>query len=191
MAKASSKSGQIYQLEIWLMDIEPRIWRKFELRSDIRLDRLHDIIQQVMGWTDSHLHSFNAGDGTEYGMPDPDDMFDNNDMLDEKKAKLTDLLARPKDRFIYVYDFGDNWEHVVELAEIKEAEPGVKYPLCLAGERACPPDDCGGAWAYEDFLKTLRGRNKKKRQELLDWLGYDFDPEAFDIEEINKSLKTS
>lgn len=188
MAAKNNKSAQIYQLEIWLMDIEPRIWRKFEVRSDIRLDRLNDVIQSVMGWTNSHLHSFSVEDDIEYGMPDPDDMYD-DDMQDERKAKLIDLVSRLKSHFVYTYDFGDNWEHVVEVVEIKETQQGVKYPICLAGERACPPEDCGGPWSYPEFLQTLRGRNKKERQELIDWLGYEFDPEEFDINAVNKMLK--
>jgi hypothetical protein len=133
MATKNSKSAQIYQLEIWLMDVEPRIWRKFEVRSDIRLDKLHDVIQRVMGWTDSHLHSFNAGGGVEYGMLDPDDMYDDDNMQDERKAKLMHLVNKPRDRFTYVYDFGDNWEHMVELVEIKDVQQGAKYPICIVG----------------------------------------------------------
>ncbi|HBG27610.1 MAG: hypothetical protein A2Y10_15770 [Planctomycetes bacterium GWF2_41_51] len=190
MVKASGKSAQIYQLEVWLNEIEPRIWRKFEVPSNIRLDKLNGVIQDVMGWTNSHLHSFNAGEN-EYSMPYPGDESYNEGMLDERKAKLTDIVGRSKDRFVYVYDFGDNWEHIVELVEIKEPQRGVKYPVCLAGERACPPEDCGGPWSYPEFLQTLRGRNKKERQELIDWLGYEFNPEEFDIDEINQMLKAS
>lgn len=188
MAKKTSKPKQIYQLEIWLAEIEPRIWRKFEVPSDIRLDKLHEVIQDVMGWTDSHLHSFTAGED-EYGMPDLDeDMYDNG-MMDETKARLTDLVTRLKDRFMYTYDYGDNWEHIIELVDIKEPQPGVKYPVCLAGERACPPEDCGGPWSYPDFVKAMQGKNTKQRREFIEWLGYEFDPEEFDIEEVNKVLR--
>jgi len=188
MAKKTSRPKQIYQLEIWLAEIEPRIWRKFEVPSDIRLDKLHGVIQAVMGWTDSHLHSFSAGED-EYGMPDLDeDMYDNG-MMDETRAHLTDLVTRPKDRFVYTYDYGDNWEHIIELVEIKEPQSGIKYPVCLAGERACPPEDCGGPWSYPDFVKTMQGKNTKQRREFIEWLGYEFDPEEFDIEEVNKVLR--
>lgn len=188
MAKKSSKPKQIYQLEIWLAEIDPRIWRKFEVPSDIRLAKLHRVIQAVMGWTDSHLHSFSAGED-EYGMPDLDeDMYDSG-MMDETRANLTDLVTRPKDRFVYTYDYGDNWEHIIELVEIKEPQSGIKYPVCLAGERACPPEDCGGPWNYPDFVKTMQGKNTKQRREFIEWLGYEFDPEEFDIEEVNKVLR--
>jgi len=188
MAKKSSKPKQIYQLEIWLAEIDPRIWRKFEVPSDIRLAKLHGVIQAVMGWTDSHLHSFSAGED-EYGMPDLDeDMYDSG-MMDETRANLTDLVTRPKDRFVYTYDYGDNWEHIIELVEIKEPQSGIKYPVCLAGERACPPEDCGGPWNYPDFVKTMQGKNTKQRREFIEWLGYEFDPAEFDIEEVNKVLR--
>ena len=94
-------------------------------------------------------------------------------------------------RFVYDYDFGDDREHIVELVEIKEPQKGMKYPVCLDGERACPPEDCGGPWSYPEFLETLRGKNTKERRELLEWLGYEFDPEAFDIEEVNQLLRGS
>ena len=187
MAKKTSKPKQIYQLEIWLDEIEPRIWRKFEVPSDIRLDKLHEVIQTVMGWTDSHLHSFTVGND-EYGMPDLNDEMYDDDMVDETKARLTDLVTRPKDRFNYTYDFGDNWEHIVELIEIKDPQPKVKYPVCLAGERACPPEDCGGPWSYPDFVKTVQGKNTKQRREFIEWLGYEFDPEKFDIDQVNDML---
>ncbi|MBN2513612.1 MAG: plasmid pRiA4b ORF-3 family protein [Sedimentisphaerales bacterium] len=185
MAKMPKK---IYQLEIWLNEIEPRIWRKIEVAADIRLDKLHNVIQDVMGWTDTHLHSFNAGED-EYGMPDPDDDIFDEGMLDERKARLTDLVGRCKDRFVYVYDFGDNWEHTVELVEIKDPQKGMKYPVCLDGRRACPPEDCGGPWGYSEMVDVLKGKNSKKKKELVDWLGYEFDPEEFHADEVNDLLQ--
>ena len=184
----AKKPEKIYQLEIWLNEIEPRIWRKFEVPHNIRLDKLNDVIQDVMGWTNSHLHSFNVGED-EYSMPYPGDDAYNEGMLDERKARLTDLVVRPKDRFVYVYDYGDNWEHTVELVEVKEPKKGVKYPVCLDGQRACPPEDCGGPWSYPEFLETSQGKDATERQELIDWLGYEFDSEAFDVKEVNGLLR--
>jgi hypothetical protein len=184
----AKKPEKIYQLEIWLNEIEPRIWRKFEVPADIRLDKLHGVIQDVMGWSDSHLHSFNA-DENEYSLPYPDDDAYNEGMLDERKAKLTDLVSRPKDRFVYVYDFGDNWEHTIELVEIKEPQKGVRYPICLDGQRACPPEDCGGPWGYPELLETLSNPDHEDYEEMLEWLGDKFDPEAFDVKDVNDLLK--
>ncbi|MCE5187449.1 MAG: plasmid pRiA4b ORF-3 family protein [Planctomycetaceae bacterium] len=182
----AKNAGTIYQLEIWLADVEPRVWRKFEVDAAIRLDKLHDVIQDVMGWTNTHLHSFIAGDD-EYSVLDPDDDMD--DTMDERKGRLSDLVRRPRERFIYTYDYGDNWEHVVELVEIKEPQKGVKYPVCLDGRRACPPEDCGGALGYEELLEILDDPDHEEHEDRLEWLGGEFDPEAFDIKEVNDALK--
>ena len=99
-----------------------------------------------------------------------------NDFQDECKVKLSDLASKPKDRFIYEYDFGDCWEHMIELVAIEEPQKGIKYPVCLAGERACPLEDCGGPLSYPELLITLQGPDNKERQELLDWLDGEFDP---------------
>ena len=184
----AKKPEKVYQLKIWLDEIEPCIWRKFEVASNVRLDQFHEIIQIIMGWTNSHLHSFKVGED-EYNMPDPDNESFNEGLLDERKAKLTDLVARPKDRFVYVYDFGDNWEHVVELIEIKEPQKGVKYPVCLDGQRACPPEDCGGPWRYPELLEILKDPDHEEYEELLEWIGEEFDSEAFDIKETNDTLR--
>ncbi|MDH4201379.1 MAG: plasmid pRiA4b ORF-3 family protein [Phycisphaerae bacterium] len=184
----ATKPTKIYQLEIWLNEIKPRIWRKLEVSASVKLDKLHEIIQEVMGWTNSHLHSFNV-DGYEYSMPYPGDEAYNEGVLDERKAKLTDLVGHVKDRFVYVYDYGDNWEHTVELVEIKEPQKGVKYPVCLDGQRACPPEDCGGPWSYPELLETLNDPDHEEYEEVLEWVGDEFDPEVFDVNEVNDLLR--
>ena len=170
-----------------LDEIEPRIWRKFEVASDIRLDKLHNVIQGVMGWMNSHLHEFDA-DGVRYGELSSFDDY-NEDMLDERKARLTDLVIRPKDRFTYDYDFGDGWHHIVELVEIREPQKNIRYPVCLEGERACPPEDCGGPWGYLDFLEAIQNPEHEEHDDLLEWAGGEFDPEFFDVNEVNGFLK--
>jgi hypothetical protein len=181
----AKKPEEIYQLKIWLGEIEPRIWRKFEVPSNTRLDKLNEIIQGVMGWTNSHLHEFSA-DGVRYGAHYPDGNDYNDGMLDESKARLTDLVSRPKERFRYEYDFGDGWGHIVKLLEIREPQENVKYPVCLEGERACPPEDCGGPWRYPELLEILKDPDHEEHEELLEWVGDEFDPEAFDIEALIK-----
>jgi len=170
------------------MNIEPRVWRKVAVRADLRLGKLHMIIQNVMGWTNSHLHQFDAGGGVRYSHPHPRYDMD-NDFQDECKVKLSDLASKPKDRFIYEYDFGDSWEYMIELVAIEEPQKNIKYPVCLAGEPACPPEDCGGPLSYPELLMTLKGPDNKKRQELLDWLDGKIDPEAFDMEAIEQRLR--
>lgn len=182
------KAGKVYCLDIWLMDIEPRIWRRLAVRPFMKLDRLHMVIQEVMGWTNSHLHQFHAGGGVTYSEYHPEyDMDDDSE--DESMAKLSDLLSKPKERIMYEYDFGDCWEHMIELTAIEEAQANVRYPICLAGERACPPEDCGGPWGYPELLETLAGADTDEQQELLEWLGGEFDPEAFDVEAANRRLR--
>ena len=188
MAKKTDKTGNIFQLKIWLDEIEPLIWRKFEVPSNIRLDKFNEIIQVVMGWTNSHLHEFDAN-GVRYGALYPDGNDYNEDMLDESKAKLTDLVNQPKDRFRYEYDFGDGWGHIVELLEIREPQENAKWPVCLEGERACPPEDCGGPWRYPELLEILEDPDHEEYEELLEWIGDEFDPEVFDIKETNDTLK--
>ena len=112
-----------------------------------------------------------------------------NDVQDETMFKLSDLINKEKNKFTYEYDFGDGWDHMVKLVAIEEADKNVKYPVCLAGERACPPEDCGGPWSYPELLETLRGPDNQERRELIDWLGDDFDPEFFDLETTNERLK--
>ena len=189
MAKKKTKTGttKVYELEIWLADIAPRIWRRFAVSANIKLPRLHDVIQNVMGWDDCHLHAFMT-EGERYTNPYPDFDMD-EDTLDERKAKLTDLVFRPKDRFVYEYDFGDSWNHVVEVVSIGPPDQGVKYPVCLAGGRACPPEDCGGPWGYENFLEAIQDPDHEEHEELLEWAGGEFDPERFDIQNVNRLLR--
>ena len=189
MAKKNKvkKVAKIYQLEIWLNGIKPRIWRKFAVESDIRLDKLHLVIQDVMGWTDTHLHQFSTRD-MQYGAADPD--FDMDDSEDERKFKLCDLVNRPREQFGYEYDFGDCWEHVVKLVAIEDAQENVEYPICLKGARACPPEDCGGCWGYEELLETIQGPDNEEKEEMLDWLGDEFKPDAFDLKTINRCLRS-
>ena len=189
MAKKKTKASttKVFELEIWLVDIEPRIWRRFVVPANIKLPRLHDVIQNVMGWTNSHLHAFMT-EGKRYTDPYPD--FDiGEDTLDETKAGLTDLVLRPKDRFVYEYDFGDGWNHVVEVISIVPPEKDVTYPLCLAGERACPPEDCGGPWSYDDLLEAIRDPDHGEHDDMLEWVGSSFGPESFDAREVNRLLR--
>ncbi len=175
----------IYRLKITLRDIHPPIWRSIEVAGNIRLDRLHLMFQAAMGWCNGHLHSFSI-DGVDYGMHNPDwDV----DVENEKKFRLDDLVAMEKARFDYLYDFGDNWEHEVSVEKIAPAEQGVKYPRCLAGARACPPEDVGGIWGYENFLEAIRNPKHEEHAEYLEWVDGAFDSEAFDVEEKDADLK--
>jgi hypothetical protein len=176
--------SKIYQLKVSLMDSKPPIWRRLQVPADITLDRLHRVIQVAMGWTDTHLHQFVAGDTT-YGVPHPDYDFG---VVDERRVKLSRVARGEKARLRYDYDFGDDWRHQLLVEKVLPAEPGVRYPRCLAGKRHCPPEDCGGVWGYADFVEAVRDPGHPDHQEMLEWAGGEFDPEAFDVEETNRAL---
>jgi Plasmid pRiA4b ORF-3-like protein len=180
----TKEAGQVYQLKITLRDSKPPIWRRVQVK-DCSLAKLHDIIQTCMGWTNSHLHAFEIG-GEQYSEPDPDSMMETED---ERKVKLSQVVARGFTKFSYTYDFGDNWEHVIQVEKTLPAEVGVGYPCCLAGKRACPPDDCGGPWGYGNFLEALQNPSHPEHDDMREWIGGAFDPEQFDIEAVNEALR--
>ncbi len=174
----------IYQIKVTLRHVRPPVWRRIEVPADIKLDRLHRVLQAVMGWTDSHMHAFRLG-MVQYGRPSREfpDMFRN-----ERTARL-DQLAGVGKNLIYEYDFGDGWEHELKIEKALAPEPGVRYPRCTAGKRACPPDDCGGPWGYEHLLEVLRDPKHEEHEEMREWIGGNFDPEAFDLEQVNRELR--
>lgn len=182
MAK-SKDVGVVYQLKITLRDIKPPVWRRLQVK-DCMLSQLHDDIQTCMGWDGGHLHAFEIG-GEQYGEPDPDDMME---VKDESKIKLSRVVNGGIKKFVYTYDFGDNWEHVIAVEKTLAVEPGVHYPRCTAGKRACPPEDCGGPWGYGDLLNAIQNPKHTEHKQMLEWFGGEFDPERFDIEEINDRL---
>jgi len=183
--KAAAAPSRVYQLKITLSDSKPPIWRRVEVADRITLAQLHDIIQTVMGWTDSHPHIFSVG-RVSYGVPDP--VFD-EDVRDEWRYKLNDVLTAPKQKLSYEYDFGDSWTHEVLLEKVLAPEPGVSYPRCTAGNRACPPEDCGGVWGYADLLEAIGDPKHEQHDESLEWVGGEFDPEQFDVAEVNAALR--
>ena len=178
-------SEVIYQIKVTLRGSKPPIWRRIQVAGDTNLGKLHRIIQEVMGWYNSHLHEFII-DGEHYGEPSPDDFFD---VEDENKFKLSRVVFGEKSRLVYEYDFGDSWEHVLLVEKILPPEPGVRYPICLKGKRACPPEDCGGIWGYESLLEIIRDPEDSEHEEMLEWLGGEFDPEEFDLDGVNKGLE--
>ena len=183
MAK-SKEPAAVYQLKITLRDIKPPVWRRVQVK-DCSLTKLHDIIQTCMGWDGYHLHAFEIG-GEQYSEPDPDGMMDAED---ERKVKLSQVVAQGFKKFSYTYDFGDNWEHVLQVEKTLAAEPGVRYPRCIDGKRACPPEDCGGSWGYGEFLEAIQDPEHEEHEDMTEWIGWEFDPEKFDLEEVNAELQ--
>ncbi|WP_162274559.1 plasmid pRiA4b ORF-3 family protein [Tessaracoccus flavus] len=183
-----------YVLRIELEYIEPPIWRQVVVPSDLTLDALHDVLQAAMGWTDSHLHAFRMGPGElEHNIAPFVTQFDieeGDDGTPEVDVRLDEVLGSLGDRLSYEYDFGDGWEHRIILESI-QAEPFTEV-RCLAGERACPPEDVGGVPGYERLLDVLAGRahdvDPAWAQTLRDWAPPGFDPECFDVNEANEAL---
>lgn len=166
---------QIYQLKVTLQEVSPAVWRRLLVPGGYTLDRLHRVIQLGFGWQDYHLHSFEIN-GSQYGQPDPGGELDLRDELD---ARL-DAVAGKDSRFTYTYDFGDWWEHEVEVEAISLADPEERYPLCVDGERACPPEDVGGAYGYANLLVALADPGHREHETMVQWLGRRFDPTVFD-----------
>lgn len=186
-ANAPASLAQVYQFHISLQEIEPPIWRRFQVRDDTPLGTLHEIVQFVMGWEDQHLHEFVFGN-THFGIAD-DEM--GMDVQDEDDATLRSLGMKVGSVLGYEYDFGDGWEHELLLEEILPPVPATRYPICVEGERACPPEDCGGPFGYENILRILAMPAKKRSEDdlyMLDWVGEEYDPEEFDIAAVIAEL---
>lgn len=178
----------IYQIQISLKGSKPKIWRRVLIPSDMKLSGLHKVIQTTMGWTNSHLHQF-VKDRTFYTekMKD-DDTWDDMDFVDYKKMKVADLFMFEKDRMVYEYDFGDSWEHDIRLEKILPFEKDQKLPVCIKGNMNCPPEDCGGVWGYMEMLEILSQPDHAEYKDYKEWLGEEFDPGYFNLDEINHML---
>ena len=177
----------LYQLKITLIGSDPPIWRRIVVRSDLPLNHFHGVIQGVMGWTDSHLHQFLAGD-TYYGTPEPKMTGFGREILSEKRYTIADLAPAAKRSFIYEYDFGDGWEHKIVVEKILPPNPEFQHPICLDGANACPPEDCGGIGGYYELLDILADPRNPEHESMKEWLGYDLDPARFDVEIANDVL---
>lgn len=183
-----------YTLRIDLDDAVPAIWRRVEISSDLTLDQVHRVVQSAMGWTDSHLHAFRTG-------PDPaegrvrsfltawDVQEGEDDGITESDVHLDQVLGEPGHRLLYDYDFGDGWSHTLRLERISGGDPSIAR--CLAGRRACPPENVGGIHYYNEVVATLAGRQEPDEwmKETLAWLPPDFDPAAFDCTAADASLR--
>ena len=178
---------KIYQLKVTLKNIRPPIWRRFQVEDDLTFYQLHTVLQTVMGWYDAHLHSFDIN-GLQ--LTDAETLAMGwGDGKDDQKVRLSQYLRHEKQKFRYVYDFGDDWEHEVLLEKILTIEEGVFYPRCIKGKRECPPEDCGGVWGYQEILEILKDKNHSEYETYAEWIGEDFDSEHFDLVEINDMLQ--
>jgi len=192
-AKLSSNKNQdiltqIYQLKILICNIYPPIWRRILILNRSTLRDLHKSIQKWFNWSDYHLYEFYfylgkdfysrtsiRGSGGLLGpkIPDP--------KLNEEEIRLCDVFTEYTKKIWYLYDFGDNWEHEITLERIFPYREGFKESICVGGDRAAPPEDCGGVWGYQDILKALNNPTNPEYSQLLEWVGEDFDPEDMGI----------
>ena len=189
---AAAKSGAaIYQLKIVLLGSKPPVWRRLQVPGNANLGWLHSVLQTALGWTNSHLHHFLTGE-VRYADPHENDGmgFDETPDRDENKFTLMQIAPEKGAQFGYEYDFGDSWEHKITVEKILPPDPAAAtVAVCLDGARACPPEDCGGIWGYADLLKILKNPKHPEYKNMKEWVGGDFDADAFDKADINLWLR--
>jgi hypothetical protein len=187
---AAKTTATVHQFKITLDHVKPAVWRRIQLPSDASFWDLHCAINDAMGWEDMHLHAFQIGDkrnSIDIGIPMEDDMpWTDTATLADWDVPIASHLDQTGTHCTYLYDFGDDWSHKVLLEAIVPREAKLKYPRCLAGARACPPEDCGGPLGYARLCDILKDPNRtdEEAEDLLDWVGDDFDPEAFDASKV-------
>jgi hypothetical protein len=177
----------VFQFKIVLLEVSPSVWRRIQVH-DGSLSDLHEHIQAAFGWEDDHMHQFEI-DGERYGMALDDCVFD-LETKDESRVSLSQLLpkTRKRVRWIYEYDFGDGWRHEILFEGYPPADTKMKYPVCVEGENACPPEDIGGPWGYAEYLEAIADAAHERHAELMEWLG-PFDPTAFDAKQATKAMR--
>jgi Plasmid pRiA4b ORF-3-like protein len=178
----------IYQLKVTLLGTRPPIWRRLQVPAALTLDVLHEVLQLAMGWDNSHLHEFRIGQ-KRFGTADPNDRLMGLPAIgNERTTHLYLVLGKVGAKARYTYDFGDSWEHAVVVEKVLPPEPGVAYPICVAGKLHGPPEDCGGIPGYYNLLEAIRDPAHTDHEDMLDWVGGEFDPEAFSPDEVNRRL---
>jgi hypothetical protein len=184
-SKAKKRADRVFQLHLQVASLRPPVWRRLLVRESMWLSRLHDSVQVLFEWFDYQTHEFAFGD-LKFGNPAKRDPIV---IEDDRDATLADLDLDHHGSFTYRYHFDEGWQ--VDLAVEKHLAPkkGVRYPVCVAGGRAGPPEDCGGPDAYHDMLACLLEPASDLGREWREWLGPDYEPEAFDIDKINRALR--
>jgi len=176
------KYNHVYQFKITLSDIKPTIWRKIIVPETYTFWDLHVAIQDSMGWLDCHLHEFkiyNQSTGFKDSIGIPDDEFDDNEIKAGWECQIKSYFTPENSNAEYIYDFGDNWEHILTLEKVFTKKDNTNYPFCISGKRKCPPEDCGGSWGYMNFLDVIKDPKHEEHIETLEWIGGEFSPEEF------------
>jgi hypothetical protein len=183
-----------FQLRISIQETDPEVWRRVLVPGTIPLDKLHDVIQDVFGWWDYHLHAFNIG-VSRFGLPDVDGFEDEEQDIDEHGVKLHSLVGEG-DQFTYEYDFGDFWVHDVKVESVEYVVDSVesealtlRRAVCIDGANARPPEDCGGTGGFEEFKTVMANPRHEEHESMAVWSGGPFDSERFSLAEANAMLQ--
>ena len=185
-AKLTTSDIPDYHLQIVLEESDPEIWREIVVPGNLTLENVHYAVQAAMGWQNSHMHQFEFDDRNFTELTD--DGFTDDDIEDEQKVTLHDLFADSKKLLRYWYDFGDDWWHQIKVLKKIPATEKVETFVCVAGEKRCPMEDTGGLWGYYDKLEALKDPKHPEHEDMLEWMGKEFDPDFFDIKFVNKEL---
>lgn len=183
-------------LRVELLDVAPLVWRRVLVSNQWTLSSLHGYLQWVMGWTDTHAHEFEIGDGMvapDWWIEEIGHDRDARGYRDERRVSVAAVASQlgTRGEFEYRYDMGDGWRHriVVESLPLIAEAPDLRLPVCLAGENACPPEDVGGPPGYALFLEVLADRGHEQHHDMVRWIGGVFDPKGFDLNRINRDFK--
>jgi Plasmid pRiA4b ORF-3-like protein len=183
------KKDNIYRIKIGILETNPIVWRRFLIPSKITLHHLHLVLQEVMGWKNYHLYRFEIGKN-QYGEPNPDNDIYGLPFINTRQTKLNAVIENKGSLFLYEYDFGDGWEHQLVVEDILEFEPDTQYPVCIGGENACPPEDCGGPHGYAQMLEIIRNPAQEEYRSTKTWLGRRFNPSKFGLTSTNLRLRS-
>ena len=177
------------RLTVTLEGIDPPVWRRLEVPASLKLERLHDVLQVALGWTNSHLHVFEIGEeriGVSYAL---DQLTDGLCTRSGRMVELGHVVDKGFRRLTYEYDFGDSWRHTIEVESVEDEPTGDDWVSCLEGARSCPPEDCGGVGGYEHLLEVVFDPTHPEFEEMREWVGPGFDPERFDLAAVNAALR--
>ena len=179
---------RVYQLLVELDDVKPTVWRRLWVPDTLTMAKLDRVIQTAMGWTNSHLHEF-VVDAKRYGIPDDEEVYD-TPTLDDRRHKVGAALGEEIPGFSYTYDFGDNWRHTVTVENRLLPDDSFNtWPVCIAGQNACPPEDVGGVGGYAEFLEAIADPSHDEHAAMWLWCGGPFDAAGFDVNTTNAALR--
>ncbi len=188
----SGRVRLVFQLKVTLLNTKPPVWRRILVDGSATLDQVHEAIQAAFGWWNYHLHEFEVG-RTRYAAPDPDSDWDFGPPAHDETRTRLDKVAKVGSSFRYTYDFGDGWEHKIDVEQVLDAAT-TAAPACTGGRRACPPEDCGGPWGYRELLEILADPSHPEHRERVEWVeGFaqgPFDPDAFDPADFDDNLRS-